>query len=123
MENNRIYVVAIIAVILASGIGWNLGTKSTSNNVQEKSTTTTGSASASGLFSEEKPKDIITLRIPVQTTSFHLGYLVTADKYGFFEEEGIKPEYVLLPPGAGPQYAALKSGQIDMLSGHPDTFT
>jgi len=127
MENNKIYIAVIAVVaILAAGIGWGVGTQSAQNS--EKPAITAGVAAAGlsdGIFSEEKPRDVITLRMAVSPTSFHLGRIVVADKYGFFREEGLKIEYVNIPVGAGPALAALKKGEIDIFSGgtgHPDGF-
>lgn len=121
MGKNGIYIAAglIIAVILV-GVGWSLGAKSTQNNIPEKAVSATGSASAQGLFSEEKPKDIITLKVNTPD-SFHSGREIVMEKYGFLEREGIKLEYVGVIKTEN-QLAALQAGQIDVISGHPDRF-
>jgi len=67
-------------------------------------------------------KEVVTLKMPTSPTAFHVGMNVNADKYGFYRREGIALEYVNVPPGSGPQLAALKKGDIDMYTGHPDAW-
>lgn len=121
MEKNRTYLISglVVVIILAGTIGWSLG-KSDLNKVQEKSTGVVSAQSPEDLFSGEKPKDIITLKVPIPPT-FHSGQEVIAEKYGFLEEEGIRLERVGVIPWAD-QLVALKTGTIDFVSAHPDFF-
>ncbi|MFZ4855575.1 MAG: ABC transporter substrate-binding protein [Desulfuromonadaceae bacterium] len=63
----------------------------------------------------------ITLKV-AEPTNFHSGADVIAERYGFFEREGLKFQYVNVPDVPAKQLAALKAGQIDVLAGHPDLF-
>lgn len=125
MEKNKIYLTVgiVIALVLVGVIAWDLGKGSALDKIQEKPASggIATAESANDLFSETKPKDIITLKVPTPI-SFHSGQPVIAENYGFLEKEGIKFDYVGALPTPAEQLAALRSGQIDVIGGHPDTF-
>lgn len=125
MEKNKIYITIslIIAIALASAAGWTLGKGSALNKIEEKSTggREVSVQSVNDIFSDEKPKDIITLKVQTPI-SFHSGQNVIEENYGFLKKEGLKFDYVGALATPAEQLAALKSGQIDVLGGHPDIF-
>jgi sulfonate transport system substrate-binding protein len=120
MGKKRIGMVTIslsLAMVLATTVGCSSDKKSA---LQGKAAVAPALQPVNDLFAP-KPKDVIELRVPTPT-SFHSGVDIIAQKYGFFEREGIKLKYVGALETPSLQIAALKAGQIDVLGGHPDIF-
>lgn len=63
----------------------------------------------------------LVLRVPAPT-GFHSGAEIIAERYGFFEREGISFQYVNVPDVPARQIAAVKAGQVDVVTGHPDLY-
>jgi sulfonate transport system substrate-binding protein len=67
------------------------------------------------------PRAAVVLKVAAPT-SFHSGADIIAEKYGFFEREGISFQYVKVPDTPTKQIAAIKAGKIDVVTGHPDLY-
>lgn len=122
MANNNKYILGIVAIlIVALVIGWGVGTISSySNSLQYNSKISENVTDNIFTYKNYSDSDFVTLKVAVQPTSFHYGVSVFADKYRFMDKEAIHIDYVNVPPGS--ETAALTRGDVDVLSGHPDTW-
>ena len=122
MDKDSRLIARMLAISLVGAGGCSGGAHGVPINAQDDRRP--GASPANELFPDIKysDKEVINIKIPTQSTSFHNGPSVVADKFGFFRAEGIKTQYVNVPPGSGPMLAALKKGDIDLYTGHPDSF-
>jgi sulfonate transport system substrate-binding protein len=63
-------------------------------------------------------KELFTVRVNTQT---QFNEIDVADKLGFFEEEGVKIEYVGLLPQGVTVFQLIEQDEVDLFAGHPPT--
>ena len=110
-------VIACMSVITLSGCG----SSSTEpvNAGQSPEPTVSAAPSSSPEASEPAVKEVFTLKCVTQTT---FSETIIADKLGFFEDEGIKIEYVGSLGQGVTQFQAIEQGIIDVFTqGHPSS--